>query len=334
MPSKHQWKFVFSVVDSIGLDIENDLKTMKVLKEEYYQDLLISSGYFSDPRFTWVGMTIRYGLINDRCTEFQGISKKYECIDLAKQLDVRVLSTADEYDVDMLMDFFKIASLDSLIEAGIKYNLNPSAIETLKNERAKLGQIPDWEYEMDEHPEILLEKYRESIGRPVGNNQSFGIGTCSHVDTGESYIFDESITFQYFRVRNDYIMPLLNRVNYFKGKKFSFIFLLIHLYNSNDRKTYISGNSARYRDVNLARDLDVRLLILDMRNNFNLLYDFVKITALDALIDAGIKYKVNKEAIEILKEERTKLGHIPDWDSDMEEYPEILLKKYLESVPK
>ena len=62
-----------------------------------------------------------------------------------------------------LMDFFKIASLDSLIEAGKKYKLNPSAIEVLKAERAKLGQIPDWEYEMDEHPEIMLNKYRASV---------------------------------------------------------------------------------------------------------------------------------------------------------------------------
>jgi len=163
MPSKHPWKFVFSGVDCVGARMENAWKIYEFLQIEYYQDLLISSGYFSDSRFTWVGMTIRYGLKNDKKTEFQGIDKKYECIDLAKELDMRILLTADENDVNMLMDFFKIASLDSLIEAGKKYKLNPSAIEVLKAERAKLGQIPDWEYEMDEHPEIMLNKYRASV---------------------------------------------------------------------------------------------------------------------------------------------------------------------------
>ena len=169
MPSKHPWKFVFSGVDCVGAKMQHSMKIMIVLQENYYQDLLVSSGYFSDPRFTWAGMTIRYGLKNDKKTEFQGIDKKYECIDLAKELDMRILLTADENDVDMLMDFFKIASLDSLIEAGVKYKLNPSAIEILRKERAKLGQIPDWEYEMDEHPEIMLKKYRDSVPKVDDN---------------------------------------------------------------------------------------------------------------------------------------------------------------------
>lgn len=162
MPSKHPWKFVFSGIDLVMASMNNDGYVMTTVGREYLQNLLIDSVYFSDPRFTWVGMTIRYGLKNDRKTEFQGIDKKYECIDLAKELDMRVLLTADENDVDMLMDFFKIAALDSLIEAGKKYKLNPVAIEILQNERNKLGVIPDWEYEMEAHPEILLDMYRKS----------------------------------------------------------------------------------------------------------------------------------------------------------------------------
>ena len=98
MSSKHPWKFVSSGVDSVGVRMNNDMLIEKWEKGEL-QDLLISSGYFSDPRFTWVGMTIRYGRKNDRKTEFQGISKKYECIDLAKELDMRILLIADKIDV-------------------------------------------------------------------------------------------------------------------------------------------------------------------------------------------------------------------------------------------
>ena len=162
MASKHPWKFVSSGIDLVGARLMN-YKLVGQWEKGKLQELLISSGYFSDPRFTWVGMSIRFGLKNDKKTEFQGIDKKYECIDLAKELDMRILLTADENDVDMLVDFFKIAELDSLIDVGKKYKLNPSAIDILRKERAKLGQIPDWEYEMDEHPEIMLKKYRDSV---------------------------------------------------------------------------------------------------------------------------------------------------------------------------
>ena len=163
MPSKHPWKFVTSGVDLVGASMVNDLKIYEKLKEEYLQNLLISSEYFSDPRFTWVSYVILYGLKNDQKTKFGRISKAYEDLPMTKELDMRILLTADENDLDMLTNFFKIAILDSLIEAGIKYKLNPSAIEILKQERAKLGEIPDWEYEMDEHPEIMLKKYRDSV---------------------------------------------------------------------------------------------------------------------------------------------------------------------------
>ena len=162
MPSKHPWKFVAGSVDLVGASLVNDYLIEKWEKEEL-QDLLISSGYFEGAKFTWVSSMIRYGLKNDVETEFQGISKKYDAFRIAKELDMRILLTADENDVDMLMDFFKIAALDSLIDAGKKYKLNPNAIEILKKERAKLGNIPDWEYEMEDHPEIMLDKYKNSV---------------------------------------------------------------------------------------------------------------------------------------------------------------------------
>jgi hypothetical protein len=165
MPSKHPWKFVFSGVDMVGASMESDGMIMGKLKKEYLQGLLISIGYFEGAKFTWVGMTIRYGLKNDNTTEFQGLDKKYECIDLAKELDMRILLTADENDVDMLMDFFKIAALDSLIDAGKKYKLKESAIEALKKERSKLGQIPDWLPEMEENPELMLDRYKKSVSK-------------------------------------------------------------------------------------------------------------------------------------------------------------------------
>ena len=330
MPSKHPWKFVSSGIDCVGARVNNSMLIEKWEKGEL-QDLLISSGYFSDPRFTWVSYVIYYGRKNDRKTTFGRINKTYEDLPMTKELDMRVLLTADENDVDMLMDFFKIASLDSLIEAGLKYNLNPSAIEILKKERAKLGQIPDWEYEMYEHPEIMLKKYKDSIGCPIKNEPLFGMGGCIRVPIEKE--LDKNITLSFFQIQDDYIKPLLKSINYFENKKFRFVFLLINLGQNIDQKTYMTGNTKRYEDVTLARDLDVRLLSLDMKNDFYLLHDFLKINALDALIDAGIKYKVNSSAVKTLKEKRAKLGKIPDWEDEMEKHPEILLNKYKESLP-
>lgn len=161
MPSKHPWKFVSSEIDLVGASLKND-KYIESWEKGELQELLISSGYFSDPRFTWVSCILRLGLKNDKKTKFGRINKTYEDLPITKELDTRVLLTADENDADMLLDFLKIAALDSLIDAGYKYKLNHDAIKKLQKERSKLGIIPEWEYEMDEHPEIMLNKYRES----------------------------------------------------------------------------------------------------------------------------------------------------------------------------
>jgi hypothetical protein len=173
MPSKHPWKFVFGIVDTtctIGTTSpqSSDLiheGVMGILKKEYLQDLLTSIGYFEDAKFTWVGLIIRYGPLyrNEGKTHFQGLDKKYECIDLAREVDKRVFLIADRHDVEMLMDFFKITALDSLIDAGKKYKLKESAIEILKKEREKLGQIPDWIPEMEDNPQLVVDMYKASV---------------------------------------------------------------------------------------------------------------------------------------------------------------------------
>jgi hypothetical protein len=155
------WRLIFGGVDMVGACMVHDGPIMVQLQKEEYFDFLNSSGYFDGAPFLWISMIIRYGLKNDPKTIYRGrINKKYWDLPLSKELDMRVLLTADENDVGMLKDFFEIAALDSMIDAGKKYKLN---IKALEERRAKLGQIPDWEFEMDEHPEIMLKKYRDSV---------------------------------------------------------------------------------------------------------------------------------------------------------------------------
>jgi hypothetical protein len=156
------WRLIFGGVDLIGARMRHSGKIMVQMQEEYL-DFLNSSGYFDGAPFLWVSMIIRYGLKNEKETHYDRITKSdKECgmMPLYKELDMRVLMTADENDVGMLKDFFEIAALDSMIDAGKKYKLKTQSLE---DRRAQLGQIPDWEYEMDAHPEIMQKKYRDSV---------------------------------------------------------------------------------------------------------------------------------------------------------------------------
>ena len=60
----------------------------------------------------------------------------------------------------ILKDFLEIATLDSLIDVGRKYNLK---IDGLLERRGRLGQIPEWDPAMDDHPELVAERYKASL---------------------------------------------------------------------------------------------------------------------------------------------------------------------------
>ncbi|GHS94275.1 hypothetical protein AGMMS49949_08010 [Alphaproteobacteria bacterium] len=49
---------------------------------------------------------------------------------------------------------------------------------------------------------------------------------------------------------------------------------------------------------------------------------------MDAMIDAGEKYKLNTM---ILKKRRLELGQIPNWDDRMENNPETVIEAYNKS---
>jgi hypothetical protein len=47
-----------------------------------------------------------------------------------------------------------------LIHAGRKYKLN---IEGILKRWSQLGEIPEWDPEMEYHPELLIERYKASL---------------------------------------------------------------------------------------------------------------------------------------------------------------------------
>jgi hypothetical protein len=160
MKSKHNRKIVFSGIDLVGASMTNDLQIMGEVRKSI-EPLMINSGYLKSAPFTWVGMVFRYGLKHEIKPHYRRIDQKDGELELAKELDMRILLTADETDPDFLLkDFLEIATLDSLIHAGKKYNLK---IDGLVERRNRLGQIPSWDPAMDDFPELLKEQYLTTL---------------------------------------------------------------------------------------------------------------------------------------------------------------------------
>jgi hypothetical protein len=61
---------------------------------------------------------------------------------------------------------------------------------------------------------------------------------------------------------------------------------------------------------------------------------FHEILLLDAIIAASKKYKIPEENYHELVERRSKLGTIPEWISEMEDNPQLVIDMYKKSVPK
>lgn len=158
MAPKHNRKLVFSGVALTLGSMDNDLRVMGELKDTL-EPLMINSGYLNNAPFLWVGIVFLYGLKNETVPHYQRIHKKYGDLPLTLELDMRIFLTADEEDPELLKEFFEIATLDCLTHAGKKYKL---PIEALEARRAQLGVIPDWEYDMEEFPEIMIQKYQAS----------------------------------------------------------------------------------------------------------------------------------------------------------------------------
>jgi hypothetical protein len=156
MKSMHDRKIVFAGVALTRGSMKHDWKILNAL-QDYVERMMIDSGYLENAPFLWIGIVFRYGLKNETVPHYRRINKKYGELGLALELDMRVLLTADETDVDLLKEFFEIATLDALIHAGQKYGLK---IDALVEWRHRLGRIPDWEETMEEHPELLKTRYR------------------------------------------------------------------------------------------------------------------------------------------------------------------------------
>lgn len=158
---------------------------------EKLETLLKEIKFFKNAPFRWIGGDIIFQLRNLDCfgTLVLGrISKKYMCIEPCVYPDYRIFHAADVLSREVLLDFYKILSLNEIIAVGKKYNLSTIVFEEMLS---KMGTIPVWTEAMGEpildpekeggtwndkwmqNPEIVIDLYKSSIGIDTSNDNRY-----------------------------------------------------------------------------------------------------------------------------------------------------------------
>lgn len=120
------------VVGSVGLTmarvkIKLSGPAMDKVRDELEQEI-IQSGYLENAPFKWVGLSIRYGLVNETKPHYFKIDIKDGELPLAIEIDVNRLLDATE---DEMVAAYRETTLIALAHAGKKYGLNTSRIDQL-----------------------------------------------------------------------------------------------------------------------------------------------------------------------------------------------------------
>lgn len=92
---------------------------------------IIQSGYLDNAPFQWVGLIIRYGLVDETEPHYQKISAKHGDLPLAIEIDVHRLLDVTE---DEMAAVYRKATLIALSHAGAKYGLNTVRVDQLLSE--------------------------------------------------------------------------------------------------------------------------------------------------------------------------------------------------------
>lgn len=89
---------------------------------------MIDSGYLAGAPFTWVGLSVRYGLVDEIEPHYDKIDPKDGELPLAIEIDVHRLLSASE---DEMAAVYRKATLVALIHAGERYNLQTTRLKSL-----------------------------------------------------------------------------------------------------------------------------------------------------------------------------------------------------------
>lgn len=90
--------------------------------------VLINSNFFEGAPFSWVTLSIRYGLKEESEPHYQAINKKYGDLPLAIEVSTEKMQGAS---LDELKRIFRDAALIALIHAGEKHGRPVDALKSI-----------------------------------------------------------------------------------------------------------------------------------------------------------------------------------------------------------
>ena len=92
------------------------------------ENALVETQYLADTPFSWVTVTVRYGLKNEDIPKYQAVNKKYGDLPLSIEVDTNDIRGASLVELKLI---FRRATLKALIHAGNKFGRNTDFLENL-----------------------------------------------------------------------------------------------------------------------------------------------------------------------------------------------------------
>ena len=89
---------------------------------------MIQSGYLENAPFGWVGLLVRYGLVNETEPHYEKINQKHGDLPIAIEVDTHRLLGVSE---DEMAAVYRKAALIALIHAGERYGLPVTRLRSL-----------------------------------------------------------------------------------------------------------------------------------------------------------------------------------------------------------
>jgi len=97
------------------------------VRDELEQEI-IESDYLNGAPFKWVGLMIRYGLVDETEPHYQKINAKYGDLPLAIEVDSHRLLNVSENEMAAV---YRKATLTALVHAGERYGLKVDRLREL-----------------------------------------------------------------------------------------------------------------------------------------------------------------------------------------------------------
>ena len=133
---KHGRRLAFSgIALTKARNPKDSIKALSEVRDEL-ERILIESRFFETAPFSWVGISIRYGMKTGTTTHFGAICKKDGELPLAIEIETAHMQGASLVD---LKTQFTAAALKALISAAERYGLATDLVTQL----SALPQTPD-----------------------------------------------------------------------------------------------------------------------------------------------------------------------------------------------